>query len=82
VSLVVGEDVVVLEVCDNGRGIAPEQIHKPGSFGIRGMLERARSLRGDVEIDGNPGAGTRVKVEIPLDAAHDAVRPDPQKGLF
>ena len=82
VSLVVGEDVVVLEVCDNGRGIAPEQIHKPGSFGIRGMLERARSLRGDVEIDGNPGAGTRVKVEIPLDASANPVRSEPQKGLF
>ena len=82
VSLVVGEDVVVLEVCDNGRGIAPEQIHKPGSFGIRGMLERARSLRGDVEIDGNPGAGTRVKVEIPLDAGANTLHPEPQKGLF
>ena len=82
VSLVVGEDVVVLEVCDNGRGIAPEQIHKPGSFGIRGMLERARSLRGDVEIDGHPGAGTRVKVEIPLDSSANALRAEPQKGLF
>ncbi|MCC6535379.1 MAG: response regulator [Burkholderiales bacterium] len=82
VSLVAGEDVVVLEVFDNGRGIAPDQLSKPGSFGIRGMQERARSLRGDVEIEGVPGVGTRIKVEIPLDA--DAVTPAAltQKALF
>jgi signal transduction histidine kinase len=81
VSLVVGEDVVVLEVCDNGRGIAQEQIHKPGSFGIRGMKERARSLGGDVEIEGAPGTGTRIKVEIPLSMISPALT-EPQKALF
>jgi two-component system sensor histidine kinase UhpB len=82
VSLVVGEDVVVLEVCDNGRGIARDQINKPGSFGIRGMQERARSLRGDVEIEGVAGAGTRIKVEIPLAVSSSAALTEPQKALF
>jgi signal transduction histidine kinase len=80
VSLVVGDDVVVLEVFDNGRGIARDQLSKPGSFGIRGMQERARSLRGDVEIEGIPGMGTRIKVEIPLDA--DMAAELTQKALF
>jgi signal transduction histidine kinase len=82
VSLVTGDDVVVLEVCDNGHGIAPDQIDKPGSFGIRGMRERARSLRGDVEIEGIPGAGTRIKVEIPLGTGANTGLEAPQKVLF
>jgi signal transduction histidine kinase/FixJ family two-component response regulator len=82
VSLVTGDDVVVLEVCDNGHGIAPDQIDKPGSFGIRGMRERARSLRGDVEIEGIPGAGTRIKVEIPLGTGTNTALEAPQKVLF
>lgn len=82
VSLVVGEDVVVLEVSDNGRGIARDQISKPGSFGIRGMQERARSLHGDVEIEGIPGVGTRIKVEIPLSTTTDNAAARTQKALF
>ena len=82
VSLVVGEDVVVLEVCDDGRGIARDQLAKPGSFGIRGMQERARSLGGDVEIEGVPGAGTRIKVEIPLPVAAESASGLSQKALF
>jgi signal transduction histidine kinase/CheY-like chemotaxis protein len=82
VSLVTGEDVVVLEVSDNGRGIARDQMSKPGSFGIRGMQERARSLHGDVEIEGIPGAGTRIKVEIPLNAKDDSPIGLTQKALF
>jgi signal transduction histidine kinase len=82
VSLVVGEDVVVLEVFDNGRGIARDQLSKPGSFGIRGMQERARSLGGDVEIEGVAGAGTRIKVEIPLPTPAEAASSLSQKALF
>jgi len=33
-----------LEVHDNGRGITRDDMSKPKSFGIRGMLERARNL--------------------------------------
>jgi len=82
VSLAVGDDEVILEVSDNGRGMDQGHISKPGSFGIRGMQERARSLGGDVEIDTMPGQGTRIKVAIPL--AHASLgRSDlPQKALF
>jgi signal transduction histidine kinase len=82
ISLVVGEDVVVLEVSDNGKGIARDQLAKPGSFGIRGMQERARSLGGNVEIEGIAGVGTRIKVEIPLAVSAPAEPVINQKALF
>ncbi len=82
VSLVAGDNVVVLEVVDNGRGIAREQLSKPGSFGIRGIKERARSLHGEVEVEGVPGVGTRIKVEIPLAPAGEDTTVLTQKALF
>jgi len=82
VSLVAGDDVVVLEVVDDGRGIGRDQLSKPGSFGIRGIQERARSLHGDVEIESTPGAGTRIKVEIPLNTSDAGGVSLSQKALF
>lgn len=82
VSLVAGDDVVVLEVVDDGLGISRDQLSKPGSFGIRGIQERARSLHGDVEIESTPGAGTRIKVEIPLATSRDGAPGLGQNSLF
>lgn len=56
---------VVLEVQDNGRGIAERELRDPQSAGLLGMRERAHLLRGDFKISGSPGRGTRVTVSIP-----------------
>lgn len=58
----------LLEVRDNGRGIMEVDRSKPASFGIRGMLERAREFGGDIKITGSPGHGTKVSVRVPLAA--------------
>jgi signal transduction histidine kinase len=55
-----------LEVRDNGRGISREEMLKPKSFGIRGMVERASNLGGKVEISSAPGQGTTLSVRLPL----------------
>ncbi len=55
-----------LEVRDNGRGIAAEQLSASGSLGILGMRERALLMGGEFFI-GNPGGGTTVRVRIPID---------------
>jgi signal transduction histidine kinase len=57
---------LVLEVRDNGKGITEKQIAHPKSFGLIGMHERARSWNGSVKIEGIPGKGTIVTVNIPL----------------
>lgn len=56
---------VTLEVVDNGRGVREADLAKPGSFGIRGIFERCRSLGGEAKIEALPGGGTRLSVSIP-----------------
>ena len=56
---------VLLTVTDDGRGIDPGDMHKSGSYGIRGMRERADFLGGTIDISGASGAGTQVRVSLP-----------------
>lgn len=60
------DDSVLLEVVDNGRGIAPTDRLKPKSFGIRGMEERVGALGGELEVTAAQGGGTKVAIRIPL----------------
>jgi len=55
---------VQAEVRDNGRGFHPSSLLS--GMGISGMRERALALGGVVEVLSEPGKGTSVKVEIPL----------------
>jgi signal transduction histidine kinase len=42
---------------------------KPGSFGLRGMSERARALGGRLTLSAAPGGGTMVAIKIRLEGA-------------
>jgi PAS domain S-box-containing protein len=55
-----------LEVADNGRGVANTNLTAPESLGLLGMTERAAMLNGQVKVEGAPGQGTRVWLEIPI----------------
>jgi len=59
-------EAVMLEVADDGAGFSPDAPRKTGSLGLMGLRERARLLRGTVEIDTAPGRGTRIRVAIPV----------------
>ena len=52
-----------MEVADDGLGGADPA---RGS-GLRGLADRVASLNGKLAIDSPPGAGTRVRAEIPLE---------------
>jgi signal transduction histidine kinase len=53
----------LVEVADDGIGGAD-----PGrGSGLRGLADRVASLSGKLAIDSPPGAGTRVRAEIPLE---------------
>lgn len=60
---------VSLEIRDDGRGVAPENLDKSGSFGVFGMQERARNLGGWLEIDGGGSRGTTIMVTLPRKGA-------------
>ena len=60
-----GEDGVDLVVADNGLGITPQQLDSSRSLGLIGLRERARAFGGSIEMDGQPGIGTRVVARIP-----------------
>lgn len=57
-----------LEVADDGRGFDPAVLDdRPaeGHFGMRLARDLVRDAGGELTVDGAPGAGTRVRVEVP-----------------
>lgn len=54
-----------LEIKDDGRGFDPKKV-KGRHFGLAGLRERGALIGGDVLIDSTPGAGTSIRVHIPL----------------
>jgi signal transduction histidine kinase len=59
-------DDFTLVIRDDGRGISDQQRFGSGSLGLLGMRERVHMLSGELEISGQPGAGTEVRVRLPL----------------
>jgi two-component system sensor histidine kinase UhpB len=65
VDFFVSEDLITLEIADDGTGIAPERAQARERFGIRGMRERVENLGGWLEIGGKPDLGTSVMIGLP-----------------
>ena len=61
-----GDGAIEVEVEDDGRGIAPEDLAKSSSLGLKGMRERIAFLGGSLEIARAPRGGTRLRVRVPL----------------
>jgi PAS domain S-box-containing protein len=68
------EDSVTLEVTDNGIGFDVAERH-PGHMGLSTMAERAASLGGNLEVHSAPGAGTVVRVAVPIPEEDDVSIP-------
>ncbi|MEO8600060.1 MAG: histidine kinase [bacterium] len=60
------EQGVKLEITDNGRGITAMDRIKPESFGIRGMVERAKMLGGEFNISAPLEGGCMVTIDLPV----------------
>jgi PAS domain S-box-containing protein len=59
-------DDVVLEICDDGRGLKPNDLKKPKSFGLRGIRERMQNLGGSLDILTGAKGGTHLVLRVPL----------------
>ena len=55
-----------LAVEDDGCGALPQAFESPQAYGIMGMRERARHFGGAIEIDSQPGRGTRMRLSMPF----------------
>ena len=56
---------LIMKVTDNGRGISAEECFDQSSLGLIGMRERAISLDGQLEINGQARKGTTVTLKMP-----------------
>jgi GAF domain-containing protein/ligand-binding sensor domain-containing protein len=64
VSLEQKEEMVVLEIVDDGCGFDPEAAIPGGGLGLDGMIERAAKMGGELVLESTVGAGTRVRMEV------------------
>ena len=72
ILLYTSSGTVILEVRDEGKGIAPEMLSKIASagtsgVGLRGMRERVKDFGGELEI-ASPGNGTEIRIVLPISA--------------
>ncbi len=67
VRLEYGQEALMLEVQDNGRGGAAPRApgFEAGHFGVTGMRERAEAVGGKLEIESPPGRGTIIRLRAP-----------------
>ena len=59
------EDVLVLEVVDDGRGFDPEAARPSGGFGLRGLQSLAADAGARLDVESTVGVGTTVRMEVP-----------------
>jgi signal transduction histidine kinase/ligand-binding sensor domain-containing protein len=64
VQLEYGPAEIALDVRDDGRGFAADQVPEPGHYGLTGMRERAAAIGGTLEVMSEPGAGTTVRMRV------------------
>ena len=65
------EEGALLEIVDDGIGFDPAG--SGGGFGLAGMAERVALAGGTFEVDSAPGAGTTVRVRLPISPGQPTV---------
>ncbi len=71
------EDLVALDVQDDGEGFDPRgvAVGADGGFGLRAMRERVEALGGSLLVESEQGAGCTLVVELPLVAEAEVTVP-------
>jgi signal transduction histidine kinase len=69
-----GASELTLRIRDDGRGIDLDVQRaggKAGHWGLIGMRERAKRVRGTLTLWSKPGAGTEIEVRVPANMAYE-----------
>lgn len=64
VTLSYMEDLIVLDVQDDGKGFVPTDGALTG-YGLHGMRERAEGLQGSLQVESVLGEGTTISLTLP-----------------
>jgi NarL family two-component system sensor histidine kinase YdfH len=59
-------DHIELEVNDDGKGFDPGKSMEAGHYGLLGMRERARLMKGTLGIESGTGRGTQISLVVPI----------------
>jgi len=65
----------ILDISDDGKGFPIGQAGRLDSYGIIGMRERASSIGATLDVESEPGIGTRVRCLL-------GVQPEPRQSLL
>ena len=65
IELTAPDNEIRLVISDNGQGFPPETGRGPGHQGLVNMRARATGIGGNLEIESEPGNGTRIIVTVP-----------------
>jgi NarL family two-component system sensor histidine kinase YdfH len=65
------DELLVIEVRDDGVGFEPTVISRQGHYGLIGLRERARLLGGQLTVMSAPGKGTSMRVLLPVTRGED-----------
>jgi two-component system NarL family sensor kinase len=83
-SLHATEDQVTLAIEDDGVGFDPQIAARASQqgvgFGLVGVRERARLLKGSLSLQSSQGSGTKLAVTVPFEA-RQAQRQNRARGL-
>jgi PAS domain S-box-containing protein len=66
VLLSLEEDGCRLSIRDDGVGFDPETVEHYGGYGLENMRNRLEKINGALIIDGEPGKGTTLEIEVSL----------------
>jgi signal transduction histidine kinase len=58
------DEVIHLEVTDDGVGFDPARVDRPGGLGLNGMHSRLRLLGGELRVDTRPGGPTTISAAV------------------
>jgi len=65
----------ILDISDDGKGFPIGQAGRLDSYGIIGMRERASSIGATLDVESEPGVGTRVRCLL-------GIQPEPRQSLL
>lgn len=84
VTVAFGDNTVQITIQDDGQGFSPParsgDLAAAGKLGLMGMHERARLLRGTLDVQSQPGQGTCVIVTVPVPTS-DLPTPNSNESL-